>query len=126
MPNVWCHILLAEEFSQSLPEDISRRLCQGDAAALYRLAAQGPDFFMYDNWQHCYVGSRYQVGRFLHRADCRNALLFSIEKVDQQEAQELKPLAVYTLGAVAHFVVDVFIAIMKMVHVLLLLHRFGI
>jgi hypothetical protein len=106
MPNVWCHIMLAQEFTKSLPEDIGKRLCQGDAACLYRLAAQGPDFFMYDNWQHCYIGSRYQVGRFLHRADCRNALVFSISEIDQKNAAALSPLTVYTLGAVAHFVVD--------------------
>lgn len=108
MPNIWCHILLGNEFVRGLPDDVKKDIRSGPCYGVFRLGTLGPDFFLFDNWSHCYLNSRHEVSSYLHRHRCKDALMYSINQVkkDKDKGQPWWTQAIYTLGTVSHFIVD--------------------
>ena len=108
MPNIWCHILLGNEFIRELPDDVKKDIYNGSCHTVYKFGVLGPDFFLFDNWNRLYIKSRHEVSSYLHRHRCKDALMYAIESVKQDKAAG-KPWwtqAIYTLGTVSHFVAD--------------------
>ena len=108
MPNIWCHILLGNEFVRNLPDDVKKDIYGGPCHSVFKMGALGPDFFLFDNWKHCYVNSRHEVSSYLHRNRCKDALMYAVNQVKKDKDRGLPwwTQAIYTLGTVSHFVAD--------------------
>ena len=108
MPNVWCHTLLGNQCIKYLPDDVKKDMTNGPNHSVFRLGCLGPDFFLFHGWNRLYQKSRHDVSSYMHRNRCKESLLYAIEKV-HKEKERNKPWwtnAIYTLGAVCHFLVD--------------------
>lgn len=108
MPNIWCHILLGNEFVRNLPDDVKKDIYNGSSHLVFKFGVLGPDFFLFDNWNRGFVRSRHEVSSYLHRNRCKDALIYSIRRVGEDKAagRPWWTQAIYTLGTVSHFVAD--------------------
>ncbi|BAC13087.1 hypothetical protein [Oceanobacillus iheyensis HTE831] len=96
MPNIWTHILFAEDACNSV--DLS--LYNGPAL---NLGAQGPDpFFYYQFWPWIKDNQVEQIGTILHTKRCGEFLLELISKAKNCNFQ----VQSYVLGFITHHILD--------------------
>ncbi|MFS0752256.1 zinc dependent phospholipase C family protein [Oceanobacillus sp. 1P07AA] len=96
MPNIWTHILFAEDACNSV--DLS--LYNGPAL---KLGAQGPDpFFYYQFWPWIKEGQVQQIGTVLHTKNCGRFLHELIKKAKKSSIQ----VQAYVLGFITHHILD--------------------
>lgn len=108
MPNIWCHILLGNQFIRNLPDYVKKDINNGACHTVYKFGVLGPDFFLFDNWNRLYLKSRHEVSSYLHRHRAKDALMYAVEKVkaDKEAGKPWWTQAIYTLGTTSHFVAD--------------------
>ncbi|WP_272031093.1 zinc dependent phospholipase C family protein [Oceanobacillus kimchii] len=96
MPNIWTHILFAEDACNSV--DLS--IYTGPAL---NLGAQGPDpFFYYQFWPWVKEGLVQQLGTTLHTKQCGEFLQQLIQRAKKCNIQ----VQAYVLGFITHHILD--------------------
>lgn len=100
MPNIWTHIIFAEETTMNL-DWIPK---SDDEKAYLRLGAQGPDpFFYYRFWPWIKDKPAVEVGDKIHHELCGPFLLDMIQSVQRDSNPLLKA---YVIGFVTHHLLD--------------------
>lgn len=98
MPNLWTHILFAEEIAKKSNIDTS------EFRNAFRFGAQGPDpFFYYNFWPWLKDKSVTRIGGKIHTEHCGEFLIEMLKLVREKNDQLAK---YYALGFIAHHVLD--------------------
>ncbi|MFC7320157.1 zinc dependent phospholipase C family protein [Halobacillus campisalis] len=99
MPNIWTHILFAEDLCMKLERE---DLLATSERSLY-LGAQGPDpFFYYNFWPKASDHGVPEAGMQLHTMNCGD---FLIEMIERGKSRKHNSQA-YILGFVSHHMLD--------------------
>ncbi len=106
MPDVWSHIILGEAMLKAAPPTMQAAVAKQEN--LYAFACQGPDFLFYHTYLCPWEQKVTTVGRRIHKQKISAMLLCGIKKVMQLKntGKNWQTLAVYMLGAAAHWAVD--------------------
>jgi len=106
MPDVWSHIVLGKEMQKTAPAKMKELIA--DHGNLYAFACQGPDFLFYHTYLCPWDQKMTTVGRRIHQDKVSAMLLCGIKKVLslKKAGKNWQSLAVYMLGAVAHWAAD--------------------
>lgn len=99
MPNIWTHILFADELAEKSGVDVT------NYEKFFHLGAQGPDpFFYYNFWPWSKDKSVTRLGSLLHKEKCG---VFFRELLMTVKSSEHDPiLKYYALGFIAHHILD--------------------
>lgn len=99
MPNLWTHIIFAEQVAEEANFDYKRY------QNAYRLGAQGPDPFFYHNfWPWKKDKSVAGIGSRIHKDYCGPFLVEMVKQAKLNKEDQL--MKAYVLGFVAHHILD--------------------
>jgi hypothetical protein len=109
MPNIWTHFLWGEEVLKrlELAEKVLPAALLPGNTSLFRFGCQGPDLLFYHRfypWMKRKAEYANRLGSLMHQARCGVFLRTLLQRCSGRKLHE--PLPVYTLGFLAHHVLD--------------------